>query len=93
MTVTLHPREKTLTDAEIDAVAAKIVASVEKQTGGALPDYGYRCSWQPVLQVGWILRLVGLLLPDCRLPMCVFVLTMEVRGMESGCESSCGAGH
>jgi len=34
--VTLQPTEKTLTDAEIDAVAEKIVASVQKQTGGAL---------------------------------------------------------
>ena len=34
--VTLQPREKTLTDAEIDAVAAKIVAAVEKATGGEL---------------------------------------------------------
>jgi phenylalanyl-tRNA synthetase beta chain len=34
--VTLQPREKTLTDAEIDAVAAKIVAAVCKATGGEL---------------------------------------------------------
>lgn len=34
--VTLQPREKTLTDDEIEAVARKIVASVEKQTGGTL---------------------------------------------------------
>jgi phenylalanyl-tRNA synthetase beta chain len=34
--VTLQPREKTMTDAEIDAVAAKIVAEVTKRTGGAL---------------------------------------------------------
>ena len=34
--VTLQPREKTLTDAEIDAVAAKIVAAVTKATGGEL---------------------------------------------------------
>ncbi|RMF07201.1 MAG: phenylalanine--tRNA ligase subunit beta, partial [Alphaproteobacteria bacterium] len=34
--VTLSPREKTLTDEEIDAVAAKIVAAVEKATGGRL---------------------------------------------------------
>ncbi len=34
--VTLQPREKTLTDAEIDAVAAKIVAAVHKATGGEL---------------------------------------------------------
>ncbi len=34
--VTLQPREKTLTDAEIEAVAAKIVAEVTKRTGGVL---------------------------------------------------------
>ena len=34
--VTLQPREKTLTDAEIDAVAAKIVADVTKRTGASL---------------------------------------------------------
>ena len=34
--VTLQPREATLTDEEIDAVSAKIVANVEKQTGGSL---------------------------------------------------------
>lgn len=34
--VTLQPTEKTLTDAEIDAVARKVVASVEKATGGTL---------------------------------------------------------
>jgi len=34
--VTLTPREKTLTDEEIDAVAAKVVAQVEKSTGGRL---------------------------------------------------------
>ena len=34
--VTLQPREKTMTDQEIDAVAAKIVAEVNKKTGGAL---------------------------------------------------------
>jgi phenylalanyl-tRNA synthetase beta chain len=34
--VTLQPREKTMTDEEIDAVAAKIVAEVAKRTGGAL---------------------------------------------------------
>ena len=34
--VTLQPREKTLTDAEIEAVAAKIVAAVVKATGGML---------------------------------------------------------
>jgi phenylalanyl-tRNA synthetase beta chain len=34
--VTIQPREKTLTDQEIDAVAAKIVAEVTKKTGGIL---------------------------------------------------------
>ena len=34
--VTLQPREKTLTDAEIEAVAAKIVAAVRQATGGEL---------------------------------------------------------
>jgi phenylalanyl-tRNA synthetase beta chain len=34
--VTLQPRERTLTDAEIEAVAAKIVAAVVKATGGEL---------------------------------------------------------
>ena len=34
--VTLQPREKTLTDQEIDAVAGKIVAEVAKKTGGVL---------------------------------------------------------
>jgi phenylalanyl-tRNA synthetase beta chain len=34
--VTLQPREKTLTDQEIDAVSAKIVAEVSKRTGGVL---------------------------------------------------------
>jgi phenylalanyl-tRNA synthetase beta chain len=34
--VTLQPRDKTLTDAEIEAVAAKIVAAVAKATGGEL---------------------------------------------------------
>ena len=34
--VTMQPREKTMTDEEIDAVAAKIVAEVAKKTGGAL---------------------------------------------------------
>lgn len=36
LSVTLQPVEATMTDAEIDAVAAKIVANVEKQTGGVL---------------------------------------------------------
>jgi len=34
--VTIQPREKTLTDPEIDAVAAKIVTEVTKKTGGVL---------------------------------------------------------
>lgn len=34
--VTLQPREKTLTDEEIEAVSARIVDQVEKVTGGAL---------------------------------------------------------
>ncbi len=34
--VTLQPRDKTMTDEEIDAVAAKIVAEVSQRTGGVL---------------------------------------------------------
>jgi phenylalanyl-tRNA synthetase beta chain len=34
--VTMQPREKTMTDQEIDAVAAKIVTEVNKKTGGVL---------------------------------------------------------
>ncbi|MBD8892393.1 phenylalanine--tRNA ligase subunit beta [Roseibium litorale] len=34
--ITLQPRQKTLTDEEIDAVAKKVIASVEKATGGTL---------------------------------------------------------
>ena len=34
--VTLQPTDKTLTDKEIEAVAANIVAAVEKASGGAL---------------------------------------------------------
>jgi phenylalanyl-tRNA synthetase beta chain len=34
--VTLQPRDKTLTDAEIDAVSSRIVAEVTKRTGGVL---------------------------------------------------------
>ena len=34
--VTLQPEEKTLTDAEIDAVSAKVVAAVKKATGGEI---------------------------------------------------------
>jgi phenylalanyl-tRNA synthetase beta chain len=36
ITVTMQPREKTMTDQEIDAVAAKIVTEVNKKTGGVL---------------------------------------------------------
>ena len=36
LSVTLQPVQATMTDQEIDAVAAKIVANVEKQTGGVL---------------------------------------------------------
>ncbi len=34
--VTIQPREKTMTDQEIDAVAAKVVAEVQMKTGGTL---------------------------------------------------------
>ncbi|HVX78412.1 MAG TPA: phenylalanine--tRNA ligase subunit beta, partial [Bradyrhizobium sp.] len=34
--VTIQPREKTMTDQEIDAVGARIVAEVTKKTGGSL---------------------------------------------------------
>jgi phenylalanyl-tRNA synthetase beta chain len=34
--VTIQPREKTMTDQEIDAIAARIVAEVNKKTGGTL---------------------------------------------------------
>ncbi|GAA0779935.1 phenylalanine--tRNA ligase subunit beta [Roseibium denhamense] len=34
--VILQPRQKTLTDEEIDAVAKKVIANVEKSTGGSL---------------------------------------------------------
>jgi phenylalanyl-tRNA synthetase beta chain len=34
--VTMQPREKTMTDQEIEAVATKIVAEVNKRTGGVL---------------------------------------------------------
>ncbi len=34
--VTMQPRDKTMTDQEIDALAAKIVAEVSKRTGGVL---------------------------------------------------------
>jgi phenylalanyl-tRNA synthetase beta chain len=36
ISVTLQPREQTMTDQEIEAVASKIVAEVGKRTGGAL---------------------------------------------------------
>ncbi|MGA7427838.1 MAG: hypothetical protein WBX07_14760, partial [Rhodoplanes sp.] len=36
VSATLQPREKTLTDEEIEAVAQKIVAEVAKRTGGVL---------------------------------------------------------
>jgi phenylalanyl-tRNA synthetase beta chain len=34
--VTIQPREKTLTDAEIDALSGKIVAEVTQRRGGVL---------------------------------------------------------
>jgi phenylalanyl-tRNA synthetase beta chain len=34
--VTIQPREKTMTDKEIDALAAKLVAEITKRTGGTL---------------------------------------------------------
>jgi phenylalanyl-tRNA synthetase beta chain len=34
--VTIQPREKTMTDEEIDGLAGKIVAEVSKKTGGTL---------------------------------------------------------
>jgi phenylalanyl-tRNA synthetase beta chain len=34
--VTLQPKDKTLTDAEIEALAQKIVAEAEKKTGATL---------------------------------------------------------
>jgi phenylalanyl-tRNA synthetase beta chain len=36
ISVTIQPREKTMTDQEIDALAAKLVAEVAKRTGGVL---------------------------------------------------------
>ena len=36
LTVRLQPSEKTLTDAEIEAVSARIVEKVVKATGGTL---------------------------------------------------------
>jgi len=34
--VTIQPREKTLTDQEIESVATKVVAEVARKTGGVL---------------------------------------------------------
>jgi phenylalanyl-tRNA synthetase beta chain len=34
--VSIQPRDKTMTDAEIETLAAKIVAEVAKRTGGTL---------------------------------------------------------
>jgi phenylalanyl-tRNA synthetase beta chain len=34
--VTIQPREKTMTDEEIDALGKKVVAEVTKKTGGVL---------------------------------------------------------
>jgi phenylalanyl-tRNA synthetase beta chain len=34
--VTIQPRDRTMTDQEIDALGAKIVAEVSKRTGGVL---------------------------------------------------------
>ena len=34
--VTFQPKDTTLTDAEIEALSAKVVAAVEKATGGSL---------------------------------------------------------
>ena len=34
--VTIQPREKTMTDAEIESLSGKIVAEVTKRTGGVL---------------------------------------------------------
>ena len=34
--VTIQPREKTMTDAEIDSLGQRIVAEVSKKTGGVL---------------------------------------------------------
>jgi phenylalanyl-tRNA synthetase beta chain len=36
LSVRLQPREKTLTEAEIEAVAGKVIAAVAKATGGSL---------------------------------------------------------
>jgi phenylalanyl-tRNA synthetase beta chain len=34
--VTLQPRDRTMTDADIDALAGRIVAEVQRRTGGVL---------------------------------------------------------
>jgi phenylalanyl-tRNA synthetase beta chain len=36
ISVTIQPRDKTMTDAEIEAIAEKIVVEVTKKTGGVL---------------------------------------------------------
>jgi phenylalanyl-tRNA synthetase beta chain len=36
ISVTIQPRDKTMTDTEIEALAAKIIAEVSKRTGGVL---------------------------------------------------------
>ena len=36
ISVTLQPRERTLTEAEIDGVAARIIAAVTQRTGATL---------------------------------------------------------
>ena len=36
ITVTLQPLDRTLTEADIEAVSARLVAAVEKATGGSL---------------------------------------------------------
>lgn len=36
ITVTLQPREKTLTDEDIDLVSNKVISAIEKATGGTL---------------------------------------------------------
>ena len=46
--VTIQPREKTMTDAEIDALAGKIVAEVGKRTGGVLALLTRARTWTKV---------------------------------------------
>ena len=36
LSVTLQPKDKTLTDVEIEAISSKVIASVEKEVGGIL---------------------------------------------------------